>query len=345
MEVKLGLALFFIFSLCRASNLISIEKVATKSSSGSEEFIGAMVSYGQTNKHLAPLSNENQRTGHFCLKNGSRYKVGFVVASSESLRPVLRYRLNFDSYDTVDSVESYPDLDENHEACFLYGSWWPSNSKLQKVVQIFINLVEGVRSIGFREVIHLRSVSKGGILKSSLYFSKDDGDGKDSLKKPDAIQPGVAKADFEKLKSNEDMDEGIDEDVKASLKHKKETSELISEFDEKGQIIVGSINCDYDEKYEIKIYFGYPPVEIDGEGELLMSFNSFKITKKQQEISVKEFAELGPGKLYQTFWAMMQCVDHGMEFKSKFNFRTKEEAQEFDEEEEAKDDATAFEII
>ena len=338
MRTKLAIPVVLLLVFGRLHSLdFNIEKISETDLLNNQVYIGVVLSYGETNDRSFTTTNGVQRTKFGCLHNESRFRIGYHVPKDSQLQISLNVGSKDKPFENLESYYKDVEGDEKHDFCFLFGTWWPSETNESKKIEIYIDLVEPIRSIWFRDVFYLNSVSNNGVLKSSLYMTKE----RKKITVEDLDKSFAYKKKDEQEKELEPEEEEISD---PALKEKYEIKKLIAKFEKNEQTVVGNMRCDVSKETQFDIVFGLKTVKPQGNGEFNMAFITNRIDKNEEEKAAKEFAEVGATKVVDTMWATLKCGDNGVDLVSKYKFpvqneeEVKEKEDEEDEDEEDEED-------
>ena len=234
-------------------------------------------------------------------------------AQPSPAQPSPNLAIDSHAFESWDGFDEEVDWDEKKNICFLFGTWWPAETNGSKKVEIYVNFLSHFESIGKKEVFYLKAVALGGLLESSVYLTKD---------KEDSDEAGDDDFPIPEIDPNELVDaEKIDMKAwEALLKRRQANSELISRFAEKGQTIVGNLQCKTNDDFKFGISLGLASVDYKGDGEFNMAFITEEIKDEDEQNALKEFAESDSTDMAITKWAILECRENVLDFMSNYEY-------------------------
>ena len=330
---RLVFPLFLLFSFGEIhSTVFKIVKLREATKIGDKKEIGFLFTHGRIDYRSDTQEISSKNSGFACVSMKNMVKITFRIPLSSKLE----LSLNVDFF--TSSFKAYDNFFVEHswgvdDICFLFGSWWPSESNSNKKIEFFMNFVKHKHFIEHREIVYLLTVSEKDKLFSRLYLSKDITNPKTySDKYP--IEPS---GDFSDPKGQEETKEEKAKRLKETKKKENEkfTRKLMLLFDQNGLTIIGFQQCAAKKDSEFNISLGSTSVALQGDGEFSMAFFTLEVEDWQEDLAAENFAKLGTSDVVKTEWADLKCRSNGVDFTPKFVFKKvrEEDGNAFGEEE------------
>ena len=281
--------------------MFKISTIKESDGLGDPNLFGLTVSYGEVSKDPNARSSNQEKAGFFFFLNKEQYKVLFLSTQSKKLEPVIFIGGGPYLFDDYEEDEAALEIDSDFKVCFVFGTWWPSETNTSNKVDIYFNIVSRFESFWYREIFFLRAVAAGENLEASVYITK----GKDFTKSSPVDKKAIVA---------------------------EETKKLISIFDGKRKTLVGHMNCKINENSKLDIALGLNKLKKDGNGEFEMAFVTSNYDNVLESIAATKFAIAGTVKdstttNMDTPWATVKCAGNGIELASKFEYLNRDEGQ------------------